>query len=268
MTLFLIGIGLFDEKDITIRGLEIVRNCDEVYLENYTSILDTSIEKLEKEFGRKVILADRNFVETLAEEMLVIPAKEKDIALLIVGDVFGATTHTDLFLRAKEKKVAVEIVNNASIINAIGIVGLELYKYGKATSIVFPQDNWLPQTPYDVIKNNLSIGLHTLCLLDIKVSEPSKENLLKGINIPEKPRFMTVNEGLKSLLDIEKERKEGIITQETFVIGIARIGHHDYMIKYGKVKDLLQFDFGKPLHSIIIPGKLHDIEIEMLNLWK
>ena len=37
--LYLIGLGLADETDITVRGLEIVRKCSRVYLEAYTSIL-------------------------------------------------------------------------------------------------------------------------------------------------------------------------------------------------------------------------------------
>lgn len=39
MTLFVIGLGLFDEKDITLRALEAVRSSERVYLEAYTSIL-------------------------------------------------------------------------------------------------------------------------------------------------------------------------------------------------------------------------------------
>ncbi len=37
--LYLIGLGLSDERDITVRGLEVVRKCSRVYLEAYTSIL-------------------------------------------------------------------------------------------------------------------------------------------------------------------------------------------------------------------------------------
>ncbi len=273
MTLYLIGLGLNDEKDITLRGLEIVKNCDEIYLEHYTSILSIPKEELENFYGKKIIVADRNLVELQAEEKLILPAKEKNIALLVVGDIFGATTHTDLQLRAKQLNVDLVPVFNASIMNAIGYVGLELYKYGKTTSIVFPQKNWLPQTPYDVIKNNLSLGLHTLCLLDIKVAEPSPEDMRKKLLNPDhnpisiSPKFMTVNEGLNSLLTIEKERKEKIISEETLIVGIARIGQKNSVIKSGKIKDLIQYDFGAPLHSIIIPGKLHDIEKEMLHSW-
>ncbi len=274
MTLYLIGIGLNDEKDITMRGLETIQRCDEVYLEHYTSILSIGKENLEKFYQKEIFIADRPLVESQAEEKLLLPAKEKNIALLVVGDIFGATTHTDLQLRAKKLNVEFVPIFNASIMNAIGYIGLELYKYGKTTSIVFSQKNWLPHTPYDVIKDNLSNGLHTLCLLDIKVAEPSPEDIRKNLQNPgsssqlSPPRFMTVNEGLKELLKIENEKNEKILSEETCVVGVARIGQKDCLIKAGKIKDLLNFDFGNPLHSIIIPGKLHEIEEEMLTSWK
>jgi diphthamide biosynthesis methyltransferase len=37
--LYLVGLGLSDETDITVRGLEIVKKASRVYLEAYTSIL-------------------------------------------------------------------------------------------------------------------------------------------------------------------------------------------------------------------------------------
>ena len=131
MTLYLIGIGLGNEKDISIKGLEIVKQCDKIYLENYTSVLECDINKLEKLYGKKVILADREKVEKESEN-IVAEAEKKEVALLIIGDVFGATTHIELFRLAQEKNVLVKTINNASILNAIGITGLELYKFGKA----------------------------------------------------------------------------------------------------------------------------------------
>ncbi len=62
--LYLVGLGLGDARDITVRGLEIVKRCDKVYLEAYTSILTCGKEELEKLYGREVILADRDFVST------------------------------------------------------------------------------------------------------------------------------------------------------------------------------------------------------------
>lgn len=44
--LFLVGLGLGDCKDITVRGLEIVKKAETVYLESYTSILTCGKEAL------------------------------------------------------------------------------------------------------------------------------------------------------------------------------------------------------------------------------
>ena len=137
MTLYLIGLGLNDEKDISIKGLEIVKKCDKVYLENYTSKLNAQIEDLEKLYNKKIIQADRKFVEETGS--ILKEAKTKEIALLIIGDVFGATTHIELFIQAKKQNIPVKIINNASVLNAIGITGLSLYNFGKVTTI--PRNN-------------------------------------------------------------------------------------------------------------------------------
>jgi len=46
--LYLVGLGLGDAKDITVRGLEIVKKADTVYLEAYTSILTVGKDALVK----------------------------------------------------------------------------------------------------------------------------------------------------------------------------------------------------------------------------
>jgi len=250
MTLYIIGIGLNDEKDITLKGLELVRKADFVYLENYTSKLSCSVKDLEKFYGKKIIEADRNMVENNSDKILN-KAISKKTVLLVIGDVFSATTHMDLMLRAKEKKIKVEIVNNASILTAVGITGLELYKFGKTTSMPYFEKSFKAETPYDVIKQNKKLGLHTLVLLDIKA---------------DKGKYMTVNEAVKQLLEIESKRKEKVFTEDTKVIGCARLGGK-YKIKYGSASKLLKESFGKPLHCLIIPGKLHFIEEEALKLY-
>ena len=112
------------------------------------------------------------------------------------------------------------------------------------------------------------MGLHTLCLLDIKMKEPSKENIQKDVKDPEPARFMTVKEAIESLLKIESERQEGIVTPQTLVVGCARLGSDDFMIKAGKADDVRGIDFGEPLHCLIVPGNLHFIEEEALSQWK
>jgi diphthine methyl ester synthase len=44
--LYLVGLGLADETDITVKGLEVVKRSERVYLEAYTSILHVGKEKL------------------------------------------------------------------------------------------------------------------------------------------------------------------------------------------------------------------------------
>lgn len=240
MTLYFIGIGLNDEKDITLKGLEAVKNCDSIYLENYTSILQVPVENLEKLYEKKIILANRELVEKKAEETILKNAKEKNTAFLVIGDPLCATTHVDLMLRAKKEKIQVKVIPNASIISAIGITGLEVYKFGKITSIPFDNEN--VKTPVEVYEMNKKNGLHTLFLLDLN---------------PEEKKFLTIKNAAEYLI------KNGISKDETF-IGCARIGSEKPLIIKGKAEEIIKKDFGKPPYCLIIPGNLHFIEEEAL----
>ncbi len=270
MTLYLVGMGIYDMADISIRGLEAIRNSDIIYLEHYTAILHTKKEELEAFIEKPIIIANREMIE-IGGGNIVDEARHKNVAVLIVGDPFGATTHSDIFLRARKKGVHVEVIHNASILSSVGIVGLELYKYGKTTSIVFPDEGWLPDTPYHTIKRNRECGFHTLCLLDIKVAEPSKEDLLKGkYDKPQEPRFMTVKEGFDVLLELERKHGLGVLDEDTLAVGVARLGGMGDipLICSGPIQDLMNVDFGAPMHSIIIPAEnLHHVEEEMLEEW-
>jgi diphthine synthase len=148
MVLYLVGLGLCDEHDITLRGLEAVRRSDRVYLEAYTSILLCATDKLEALYGKSVIVADRQMVEDGADAILD-GADTGDVAFCVVGDPFGATTHTDLQLRARARGIKVEVVHNASVMSAVGAAGLQLYRYGEAVSIVFFTDTWRPGASSD-----------------------------------------------------------------------------------------------------------------------
>ncbi len=252
MTLYLIGLGLGDEKDISIKGLEAVKQCAKLYLENYTSILQCSVSQLEKLYGKKVQVVGREFCEQGADK-LVQEGKKQDIALLIVGDPFSATTHTEIFKSAKKTGVPIIVINNASILTAIGITGLQLYKFGKTTSLPFPEEQPNVETPYLVLGENQKMGLHTLILLDLR---------------PEEDKFVTVNQALEALEQMEKRKKNRLIHPDLLVIGCARLGSKDFLVKSGKLKYLKKFDFGKSPHCLIIPGKLHFAEEEMLEEWK
>ncbi|KAI1876708.1 hypothetical protein JX265_003386 [Neoarthrinium moseri] len=260
--LYLVGLGLSDETDITVKGLEVVKKASRVYLEAYTSILLVDQSVLESYYGRSIIVADREMVESNSDEILR-DAANVDVAFCVVGDPFGATTHTDLILRARELGIPVSTIPNASIMSGIGATGLQLYNFGQTVSMVFFTENWRPASFYDRIKENRDIGLHTLVLLDIKVKEQSLENMARGRLIYEPPRFMTVSQCAQQMLEIEEEKKEGVYGPDSLAIGAARVGGRSEKFVAGTLKELCDSDeaLGAPLHSMVLLGKrAHELE--------
>ncbi len=267
MVLYVIGLGLGDEQDITVKGLEAVRKSTRVYLEAYTSLLVVDKSVLERFYGKPVIVADRELVESNADEILR-DADSVDVAFLVVGDPFGATTHHDLLLRAKERQIPVSVVHNASIMNAVGCCGLQLYAFGQTISIPFFTANWRPTSFYERLAQNAGLGLHTLCLLDIKVKEQSEENLKKGRRVFEPPRFMTVNTAVEQLLEAEQQYQQRVATPQTLAVGVARVGTATQQIVFGTLEQLRTHDFGAPLHSLVIVGQTHILEQEFLEQFR
>ncbi len=247
MPLYLIGLGLNNEKDITVKGLEAVKKCELVYLEGYTSVLNCTVKDLEIFYDKKIILANRKMVESDDNEILK-NAKSRNVALLVIGDPMSATTHIDLHLRARKIGIKCEIIHNASIVSAVGITGLQVYKFGRIASI--PMHNENVESPYDVLKGNLSLGLHTLFLLDLE---------------PENEKYMKISDAIRYLLKVELRRNEKVFPEKTLCLGCARIGSENQLVKYGAAKELLRFDFGKPAQCLIVPGKLHFFEEEALS---
>ncbi|KAH0463118.1 hypothetical protein IEQ34_007700 [Dendrobium chrysotoxum] len=295
--LYIVGLGLGDERDITIRGLEAVKSCKKVYIEAYTSLLSfglssDGLSRMEKLYGKTITIADREMVEEKADEILT-EASKFDVAFLVVGDPFGATTHSDLVVRAKKLSVEVKVIHNASIMNAIGVCGLQLYRYGETVSIPFftetwrPDsfyekiqrnkelglhtlcllETWRPDSFYEKIQRNKELGLHTLCLLDIRVKEPSIESLCRGRKCFEPPRFMTINTAIEQLLEVEESLGVSAYGENSRCVGLARLGYEDQMIVAGSMKELLDVDFGAPLHCLVIVGNTHPVEEEMLEFY-
>ena len=270
MVFFIIGLGLGDELDITLKGLQAIKSCEFIYLESYTSILGVQKDKLEALYGKNIIECDREACEETIDEILA-KAKlneDKNAAFLVVGDPFCATTHTDLFLRAVKKGLKVEIIHNASIINAAGCSGMQVYRFGEVVSLPFFTENWKPFSFYDKIEQNVKANLHTLLLLDIKVKERSVENLLKGKKIYEPPRFMKIKTAVEQLIETEKAMGKNIINGKSKAIGLGRIGMKDQIIVAGCLEDFLNIPMGPPLHSFIICApELHIIEQEMFEFY-
>ncbi len=243
--LYLIGIGIYDEKDISLRGFETLKGCDEVYAEFYTGVHRADLPALAKSIGRKINILTRREIEENPDQIFK-AAKNTNTALLIPGDPMVATTHIDLVLRAEKLGIETKVIHSSSIYTAISEIGIQIYKFGKTTSIVFPTPSYSPKTPYGVLKGNLEQGMHTLFLLDIG---------------------MTLNEGIRILLEIEKMELKGIFNELSPCVGAAHLGG-DSVIKFGRAKELLDYDFGPCPHSLIVPGKLHFMEKEALDRFK
>ncbi len=243
MTLHMIGLGLSDMKDISVRSLETVKKCSFVFLESYTSLLQCSVSDLEKFYGKSIIIAPRDMVEQQSDTILE-HAADQDVAFLVVGDPMCATTHVDLAMRAKEKGIAVSVIHNASIVSAIGVIGLEVYKFGKITSIPFHHEN--VKTPLEVLSMNDKNKLHTLFLLDLD---------------PISKKFLSIKDAAAYLI-------ASGAPADSLAIGCARIGSSDQVIRAGSLKDISSFDYGNAPYCLVIPSSLHFMEEDALKQWR
>jgi diphthine synthase len=248
--LVFVGLGLHDEKGVSLKGLEEVETADRVFLELYTSLMPNfSIENFEKIVGKRLCVVSRKQIEEENGKAIFDIAKKGKAVLLVPGDPLIATTHITLRIEAEKSGIKTRVVHGASIISAVtGLSGLHNYKFGKTVTIPFPSEA-PPETCYNVICQNKRLGLHTLCLLDIKTEEK---------------RFLSIQEGLEALLKKEEQRKEEIVTMKTLAVGIVRAGSNNPEVKADYVKELLSYDFGKPPYSLIFPGELHFMEAEAL----
>lgn len=152
--------------------------------------------------------------------------------------------------------------------SGIGACGLQLYNFGQTVSMVFFTETWKPSSFYDRIKENRSIGLHTLVLVDIKVKEQSLENMARGRLVYEPPRYMTVGQCAQQMLEIEEERQEGVYTKDSLAIGAARVGGKTEKFVAGTLEELCSADeeLGPPLHSLVLLGKrAHELERDFVR---
>ena len=130
-----------------------------------------------------------------------------------------------------------------------GLLGLQHYKFGRTTTLPFPEKGYFPESPYDMMAQNLSRGLHTLVLLDIQA---------------DRGRLMTANDGLGLLAGLEARKQGGIFGPDALVGVVGRAGSERPVVRAGRLAALADEDFGPPHHSIVVPGKLHFMEAEAL----
>ena len=132
--------------------------------------------------------------------------------------------------------------------------------------MVFFTDTWRPASFHDRVKENRSLGLHTLLLLDIKVKEQSLENLARGRKIFEAPRYMTAAQCVCQMLEVAEGRHFEAYGPDSLAVAVARLGAQDQKIAAGTLQQLTEVDMGPPLHSLILLGsRVHDLERDFIQ---
>ncbi len=246
--LVFVGLGLHDEKGITLRGLEEVRAADLVFAEFYTSaLLGARLAAVEALVGKPVRRLSREQVE--AATLVLDAAKDRCVAFLVAGDPMVATTHVDLRLRAAAAGISTRIVHGVSIQSAAaGALGLQAYKFGRTTTVPFPAPGFHPTSPLDPIRENRQAGLHTLVLLDLH----------------EDGTFLDPKEAIASLLDMAKAVSATEFDPDTLVCVLSQVGSPQVRIVSGRAADIAKKDLGPPLHCLVVPGALHFLEKDAL----
>jgi diphthine synthase len=248
MVLTFIGTGVWEETDISLKGLEELRDSDIIFAEQYTSETEEgTIERLEKLIGKSINVLTREEVED--GKSILAEAERKRVALVVAGDPMISTTHISLKLDALKRRIPVRIIHSSSILSAaISESGLHTYKFGRPTTLPFWSEKYKPTSTYDAIAENLSRGLHTMLFLDLKDG-----------------KRMTAHEAMNLLLEIEKEKKGKIITPKTKLLVLSRIGSEAQKLSYGEIGKLQKSkNLGSTPFILIIPGKLHFTEEEAL----
>jgi diphthine synthase len=252
--LTLIGLGLYDEKDLTLRGIEVAQAAKKAYVELYTSKWHGSLKNLEKLVGKKIKILNRKDLEENSKKILD-EAKKQSIVIFVPGDPLVATTHTTLIMDAKAAGIKVSIIHNASIVSAIAESGLHIYKFGPMVTVPFPEKtkNKLPESIYETIKTNKARGLHTLCLLDV---------------VDEEKKYMMPAQAVKILLELEDKRKEGVFTGDVEIVILGKVGSKKISMFFAKASDIDSLELCDPQFVLIIPGVLHFTEKDYIEQYR
>lgn len=247
-SLCLVGLGIGDERTLSLEGLDCLKSSENIFAESYTNLLpERTLARLEDLIGKKITLLAREAVE--GEKLLLDAASTKRIALAVPGDPMIATTHVSLLLAAKKRGIPTAIVHSSSILSAaIGESGLQAYKFGKMVTLAFWRENYKPMTAYNVIAENLARGLHTLLLLDI-------DEKLGPMSPPEAGRL---------LLEMEEQGKQGVLLPGKKVVLLQGLSRQASVRGFLSLTSLSNHEVGDGPAVILIPAKLHFLEEEYL----
>jgi diphthine synthase len=252
--LCLIGAGIYDAVEMSY-SIEILKDCDRIYLERFTSpISEVFINNVKSILGqgKKIEIVKRWFVED--GRQILDDSKKLNVGLVSYGDPTIATTFTELRIRALKNNINVKIIHAASgITSLVGECGLQIYKMGRLVTMM--QEKQSAISVYSTIFSNLNLNCHTIILTEYRQEVDGSEFFLKP------------NHVMSKLLEVEGDIKYDIISEDSYLIVVSRIGADNQKIVSGKIKSLIDLEYNKGPHSIVFPAKLHFTEEEaVLNL--
>jgi len=252
-----VGLGLYDERSLTVTGRDAVRSADRVVAEFYTSKLaGTTVADLEAHHDVEIEVRDRAGVEQSPEDFLDAAASE-DVVFLTAGDTMVSTTHVDLRLRAHERGVETRVIHGTTAQTAASsLTGLQNYRFGKATTLPFEGSHGgegVPDSVLETIDANRERGLHTLVFLDIDAASDD---------------YMRADTAAGMLADARDVRASGTEDAtpggDRLGVAVARAGSPAPVVRADTLETLAGESFGDPLHLLVVPGDLHLLEREAL----
>lgn len=240
-----VGLGLYDERSVTIEGQDAIRSADAVYAEFYTSELVTAgVADLERFHDVHIQVRDRAGVEQDPSPILD-AAETGDTVFLTAGDPTVSTTHTDLRLRAHDRTIETRIIHAPTVQTAAsGLTGLQNYRFGKATTIPFPRahgGDGVPDSVIDTIEGNRDRDLHTIAYLDIKAGAGD---------------LMAASDAAALLANHWRD--------DVLAVVVGQAGSPNPTVQADPLGELAEQTFGPPPHLLLIPGDLHPIERDAL----
>lgn len=271
--LYIIGIGISEFESLSLGSIEIIKNCDFIYLERFTGFISNDFLNKLKDETRKnpndnssdsnpeFKFVKRWFIEDGRE--ILQKANNSMVCILVYGDPLVATTYNELLVRAKKRSIEVRVIHSSSgILSLIGESGLQPYKFGKMVTMM--DDPMSSITVYNTIYDNMCIGLHTLVLTEYN-NDDGKSDFESSSN----PFFLSPQRVFELLLEREKEMRLINFSLQTLGLVASKLGRKDSSIISGKIESLMKIEYVGGPNSVIIPATLHFTEEDSIrNLTK
>jgi diphthine synthase len=235
--LYLIGLGL-NRKGISLEGLEIVKRCKKVYLENYTVDFHYSVSELSEVLGKDIVSLNREEVEGLE---FIDYAQRSDVALLVYGSPLMATTHITILDECEKSGIKTKVIHAGSVLDGIGETGLQIYKFGRIASMPAWKKSYTPDSFMEIIKDNQKIKAHSLILIDIGMDI---QNTLEQLETSFKNHDMKLG--------------KIIVCQ-----GLGTVKQKIFYKEFNALKT--EFTGVRKPYCLIIPGKLNHVENDYLR---